>query len=305
MKIRILGSAAGGGFPQWNCYCRNCRGVRDGSLRARARTQSSIIVRGADPCAWVLVNASPDVLSQLRAYTDLQPGRSTRDSALRAIVLMDAQIDHVTGLLMLRESQHRLDIWATPRVQMQLTSGLPIFGVLSHYCGVTLHDIDPGKDAFEVAGVGEIRWRAFAVQGKAPPYCPIEMGTDSNNIALEITDAKSNRSVVYAPGISAITPALWDAMTRADAVLVDGTCWTDDELSSLGISTRRARDMGHLALHGRGGMIEWLCRLPAATRKVLVHINNTNPILDEDSNERAELVEHGIEVAHDGMEFEL
>ena len=305
MKIRILGSAAGGGFPQWNCYCRNCRGVRDGSLRTRARTQSSIIVRGADERAWVLVNASPDVLLQLRSHADLQAGRAIRDSVIRAVVLMDAQIDHVTGLLMLRESKAPLALWTTQRVRQQLSRGLPLLDVLSHYCGTTMNDISIDERDFNIDGIDDLRVRAMTVDGKAPPYSSGDQLGVGNNIAIVLTDAPSGRCALYAPGVGAITPSLWDAMTRADLVLIDGTCWTDDELSTLKISRRRASEMGHLGLHGEGGMIEWLCRLPAATRKVLVHINNTNPILDEDSPERATLESNGIEVAHDGMEFDL
>lgn len=305
MKVRILGSAAGGGFPQWNCNCRNCRGVRDGSVRTRARTQSSIAVRGADPLAWMLVNASPDVLRQVNSYADLQPARAIRDSVLRALVLMDGQIDHVTGLVMLRESKTPLNLWATSRVLQQLTNDFPIVRVLSHYCGTSLNEIPADHTPFVVETIADIRINAIAVEGKSPPYCAEEMREGTNNVALMLTSVPSGRSALYAPGVGAVTPPLWDAMRRAELVLIDGTCWTDDELVALRISKRRARDMGHLPLQGEGGMIEWLCRLPASTRKVLVHINNTNPILDEDSPERLALTARGIEVAHDGMEFEL
>jgi pyrroloquinoline quinone biosynthesis protein B len=132
VKIRVLGSAAGGGFPQWNCNCHNCSGVRNGTLRAVRRTQSSIAVCGRDPAAWALVNASPDILEQLRAYPDLQPARAQRDSAIAAIVLVDGQIDHTTGLFMLRESSRPLPIWCTDAACADLRGGNPILGVLKN-----------------------------------------------------------------------------------------------------------------------------------------------------------------------------
>src|SRR5688500_13682301 len=168
MLIRVLGSAAGGGFPQWNCNCPRCRGVREGTLHARARTQSSLAVRGSND-AWALVNASPDVLQQLRAYPDLQPARALRESPLRAIVLMDGQIDHVTGLLMLREATTPWPIWCTPTVFAELTHELPLMHVLSHYCGVKHCEIATEVE-FDAAGVEHVRWRAFDLESKAPPY---------------------------------------------------------------------------------------------------------------------------------------
>src|SRR5262249_48906778 len=139
VKIRVLGSAAGGGFPQWNCNCRNCAGLRSGTLRARRRTQSSIAVCGREPESWVLVNTSPDVLAQLAGYPDLQPARAPRDTAIAAIVLVDGQVDHTTGLFMLRESTRPLSVWCTPAACADLTHGNPIFAVLQHYCGVEWH----------------------------------------------------------------------------------------------------------------------------------------------------------------------
>src|SRR5262249_55499457 len=144
VKIRVLGSAAGGGFPQWNCNCRNCAGVRDGSVRALPRTQSSIAVRGSDANAWALVNASPDLLAQLKASPMLQPGRAPRDTGIAAVLLVDGQIDHTTGLFMLRESTRPLPVWCTQRVHADLTRGNPIFAVLAHFCGVEHHALEAG-----------------------------------------------------------------------------------------------------------------------------------------------------------------
>ena len=306
MKIRVLGSAAGGGFPQWNCNCHNCSGVRNGTLRALRRTQSSIAVCGADPAAWVLVNASPDILEQLRAFPDLQPARARRDSAIAAIVLVDAQIDHTTGLFMLRESSRPLPLWCTDAACADLTGGNPILGVLKHYCGVERHALTPDGVAFTIDTVPGTVWRALAVPGKPAPYSPRrESPVSGDNVALVIRDAVTQRTAVYAPGLGSMQEAVWQAMQAAACVLVDGTFWSDDEMIALGVSRKRAREIGHLPQSGSEGMLEWLQQLAPATRQILIHVNNTNPILDEDSPERAELTRRGIEVAWDGLEVEL
>jgi pyrroloquinoline quinone biosynthesis protein B len=306
MRIRVLGSAAGGGFPQWNCNCRNCAGVRAGTLRAAPRTQSSIAVCGADPAAWALVNASPDILAQLKAHPDLQPARAARDTGIVAIVLVDAQIDHTTGLYMLRESTRPLAVWCSDSACGDLTRGNPIFGVLAHYCGVERHRLDTGGAEFEIAGVAGVCWRTLAVASKPPPFSPHrESPLPGDNVALIVADRGSGRTLVYAPGLGAIEEPLWRAMQSAACVLVDGTFWSDDEMVALGLSHKRARDLGHLPQSGPGGMLEWLEKLPAATRRILIHVNNTNPILDEDSAQRAELARRGIEVARDGLEIAL
>jgi pyrroloquinoline quinone biosynthesis protein B len=300
MRITILGSAAGGGFPQWNCNCRNCAGVRSGQVRAKPRTQSSIFVRDDDNVDGVLFNASPDILEQIRAQPALQPARSVRDSAIAGIVLIDGQVDHATGLFMLRESGRPLPLWCTDPVADDLTEGNPVLNVLSHFCGVHRRRIAADGSAFVVPGVPSLQLRAYALSSKAAPYSPHrDAPVPGDNIGVLIRHEE--RSVFYAPGLGEITPALFDVMCSADAVLVDGTFWTDDEMPRLGLSKKTARAIGHLPQSGPGGMIEWLDRLPRQTRRLLIHINNTNPILDEDSAERATLAHHGIEVCEDGM----
>jgi pyrroloquinoline quinone biosynthesis protein B len=303
----VLGSAAGGGFPQWNCNCRNCAGVRTGTVQARARTQSSIAVAGnSGTAAWALVNASPDILAQLAANPDLQPGRSPRDTALTAIVLVDGQVDHTTGLYMLRESRHPWRIWCTDSAHADLTGPHPVFEVLSHYCGVERRRIAVDGSPFAVDGIEGVEWRALPVISKAAPYSPHRgVPAPDDNIALLVTDELSGRSALYAPGLGAMDDRLWRAMQAASCVLVDGTFWSDDEMFRLGLSRKRARDIGHLPQSGAGGLLEWLEQLPSDTRKVLIHINNTNPILDERSDERLQLGRRGIEVAWDGMEISL
>jgi pyrroloquinoline quinone biosynthesis protein B len=304
MKIRVLGSAAGGGFPQWNCNCPNCVALRDGTFDLRPRTQSSIAV-SPDGTDWVLINASPDLLAQIKAFPALQPNRALRDTGIKAIILVDAQIDHTTGLLMLREGK-RLQIWCTDMVHEDLTTGNPLFNILGHYCGVDRHRLPLERDAsFTIDGIDGVSFAAVPLASKAPPYSPHRDDPhEGDNIGLRITNTRSGRSAFYAPGLGAIEPRVAAALQAADAVLVDGTFWTDDEMIRLGVSKKRARDIGHLPQSGAGGMMEVLAPLQAS-RKVLIHINNTNPILNEASPERAQLTRAGIEVAHDGMEIEL
>ncbi|HSW03881.1 pyrroloquinoline quinone biosynthesis protein PqqB [Aquabacterium sp.] len=306
MRITILGSAAGGGFPQWNCNCRNCAGVRSGAVRAVPRTQSSIFVQGDEATDGVLFNASPDILEQIRSHPVLQPARAVRDTAIAGVVLMDGQIDHATGLFMLRERGTPLPLWCTDPVAEDLTEGNPVLRVLGHFCGVQRERIVPDGTAFAVPGAPGLSLRAFALSSKAAPYSPHrEAPVPGDNIGLLIRDERSGRSAFYAPGLGEITPALFDVMAGADAVLVDGTFWTDDEMIGLGLSRKTARSIGHLPQSGPGAMIEWLDKLPAPTRRLLIHINNTNPILDEDSDERALLLQHRIEVCEDRMTITL
>ena len=306
MRLTVLGSAAGGGFPQWNCNCANCAGVRSGAVRAKPRTQSSIFIRPDDSADGVLFNASPDILEQIRNHPALQPARAVRDTAIAGIVLMDGQIDHATGLFMLRERGSPLPLWCTDAVEEDLTQGNPVLRVLSHFCGVQRHRIGLDGAAFTVPGVPGLAFRAMPLSSKAAPYSPHrDNPVPGDNLGITITDTRRGSSVFYAPGLGAITPPVFDAMASAQAVMVDGTFWTDDEMKTLGLSKKSARDIGHLPQSGDGGMIEWMAKLPRATRRLLIHINNTNPILDEDSSQRAELTRAGIEVCEDGMNVQL
>ncbi|WP_019918343.1 pyrroloquinoline quinone biosynthesis protein PqqB [Methyloversatilis discipulorum] len=305
MRLHVLGSGAGGGFPQWNCNCPNCDGLRRGTIKARARTQSSITVSG-DNENWVLFNASPDILAQFQQFPDLQPARALRDTAVKAIVLIDGQIDHTTGLYMLREHRQPHQIWSTAPVRQDLTEGNPLFRLLGHYCGIEWNELPIDGAEFTIPGAPGLKFHSHALRSNAPPYSPRrDKPVPGDNVGVTIEDVKSGKKIYYAPGLVEIEPQVWAAMQAADVVLVDGTCWSDDEMIALGASKKRSRDMGHLAQSGEGGMIEWLDKLPTTTRKILIHINNTNPILNEESPQRRELDAHGIEVSYDGMDITL
>ncbi|OEC32833.1 pyrroloquinoline quinone biosynthesis protein B [Pseudomonas cuatrocienegasensis] len=304
MYIKILGSAAGGGFPQWNCNCRNCRGLRDGSVRAEPRTQSSIALsdNGQD---WILCNASPDIRVQIEAFPALNPARHLRDSAIAGIILLDSQIDHTTGLLTLREGcPHQ--VWCSEMVHQDLTSGFPLFTMLSHWNGGLQHKrIDLDGEAFSIPGCANLAITAIPLRSSAPPYSPHRGNPHpGDNIGLFVEDRRSGATLFYAPGLGQVDEPLLAWMRRADCLLVDGTLWRDDEMRVCEVGDKLGSEMGHLCQSGPGGMIEVLDGLPSA-RKVLIHINNTNPILDADSAERAELTAHGIEVAFDGMHIVL
>ncbi|MFN3630375.1 MAG: pyrroloquinoline quinone biosynthesis protein PqqB [Casimicrobiaceae bacterium] len=302
-RLRVLGSAAGGGYPQWNCNCTNCDGLRRGTLPARARTQSSIAV-SANAVDWLLVNASPDLLAQIRANALLQPARAKRDTGIAAVLLVDAQIDHVTGLLMLREHTRPLHVLASQEVLSDLSSGFPVLPLLGHYCGVETIPLPLDGRAVAPPTLPEVTFTPIPLASKPPPYSKYrERPRTGDNIGVIFHNPISRQSVFYAPGLGHMDEALLEQMSRCTTVLVDGTFWSNDEMQQHGLSSKTALDMGHLPQSGPDGMVSWLDRLPSGTRKLLIHINNTNPILDERSAQRAELEAHGIEVAHDGLEL--
>ena len=303
MRIKVLGSAAGGGFPQWNCNCRNCAGLRAGTIRARPRSQSSIAVSG-DGEHWVLFNASPDILAQIGATPELQPRGALRSSGIAAVALTDGQIDHAAGLLLLREGD-RLPLYSTDLVHEDLMAGFPVLRLLDHFCGVDWHRVSIDGTWFAMDGIDGIDLQALPLVSKPAPFSPRrDSPQPGDNIGFVIRDQRSGRSVFYAPGLAEIDARVSRKMAGVDCLLVDGTFWTDDEMISLGVGRKHAHEIGHLPQAGVGGMIEQLREFPNA-RRVLIHINNTNPILDEDSAERRMLEHEGIEVAFDGMELTL
>ncbi|WP_413043601.1 pyrroloquinoline quinone biosynthesis protein PqqB [Pseudomonas sp. YJ42] len=303
MFIQILGSAAGGGFPQWNCNCANCAGLRAGTIRAQARTQSSIAISD-DGEHWILCNASPDIRVQLESFPKLQPARAPRDTAIGAIVLLDSQIDHTTGLLTLREGCPH-EVWCTEMVHQDLSTGFPLFKMLEHWNGGLRWNPIALERSFRIPACPNLRITPIPLRSSAPPYSPHRNDPHpGDNIGLLIDDEKTGGTLFYAPGLGKVSAELLEIMRGADCLLVDGTLWRDDEMLMREVGTKLGTEMGHLQQSGPGGMIEVLDGMPAA-RKILIHINNTNPILDENSPERGELDAHGIEVSFDGMSIEL
>jgi len=304
MQIHVLGSGAGGGFPQWNCNCDNCDGFRNETINATPRTQSSITV-SANGKDWILINASPDIKVQIDNFPAFQPARKVRDTAISAIVITDSQIDHVTGLLTLREHNKPWDIYCTNEVKEDLTSGFPIFNILGHFRGVNHHQIKTDESVFTIPSAEGIEFTAVPLLSNAPPYSPRRDNTvPGDNVGLNIKDTRTGQSVFYAPGLGVAEPHVLEYMRNADCVLIDGTMWTDDEMAKEGISQKRASEMGHLDQSSDGGIMSILNSMNKP-RKILIHINNTNPILNEDSPQRATLNAAGIELAFDGMDIEL
>lgn len=297
MWVRVMGSAAGGGFPQWNCTCPTCRAVRGGSRPCLPRSQSSIAV-SADGKEWYLLNASPDIQSQIEAFPALHPD-DDRVVRLNAVLLTDAELDHTLGLLLMREGRG-LTVHATESVHETLTSGTAVLRTLAAYCPVEWVPVIPGTEAPLGSG---LTYRSFNVPTEKTMRFP---GAPSHGrvVGYRITDNHSGKSVVYLPGVQHLSDELLGEMDGASAVLIDGTCWRDDEMPSLGLASKTSRDMGHVPISGPGGSLERLAPLPIE-RKIYIHINNTNPVLLEDSPERMLLARHGMEVAEDGLELEI
>lgn len=300
MEIRVLGSAAGGGFPQWNSNVGLNQALHEGATRATARTQSSIAVRGTGD-DWLLINASPDIREQILATPALRPAPNSRGTGIGAVLLMDSQIDHTAGLTLLREGAP-LEVYCTRQAHEDLSTGWPLFNVLSHYCGANWHEVVPGQ-AFTLDCLPGVSLRAVALSSAAPPYSPHRQAPEpGDNIGLILTDEDTGRCVFYAPGLGDIDAALADEMAACDVLLVDGTFFTETEMIDQGVGKKTAASMGHLPQSGETGMLAWLGRWPDK-RRVLIHINNTNPILDPDSEPRAVVEQAGVEVAYDGMEI--
>jgi pyrroloquinoline quinone biosynthesis protein B len=298
VRIRILGSAAGGGFPQWNCRCPTCEAARQG-VRARPRTQSSLAVRGGEG-PWFLVNASPDARQQLDAIAPAQVD-GVRAPPVAGVLLTDAEIDHTAGLLLLRESDTPVRVYGDGGVERALRDGYPVLTMLESYCGVrwqTLH-----AEQTHVLDESSLEVEPFPVGGDAPRYMD-GSGVELQASGFVFRDRAGGGILSYVPGLARLDDDVLARFASSDVVLVDGTFWRDDELARLGISGRSAREMGHVPLSGPGGTLEVLAGL-SGPRTVLVHINNSNPILFEDSPERGAVLRAGVEVAHDGMEIEL
>jgi pyrroloquinoline quinone biosynthesis protein B len=304
MIIKILGSAAGGGFPQANCNCRNCAAVRRGEPGLRPRTQSSLAVSG-NGRSWVLLNASPDIRQQIAATPELQPGPGdgSRHSPIKAVVLTNGDVDHIAGLLSLREGIP-FTLYASSRVHAALAAN-PVFNVLDDRI-VTRCTLPLGA---QVRLAGGILIEAFAVPGKVALYLEEAAVADfgsraGDTLGLRLTDPNRGASAFYIPACAAMDQSLAARLRGTQLVLFDGTLYTDDEMIAQGLSSKTGRRMGHISMAGAQGTIAAFAGLDVQ-RGVFVHINNSNPVLREDNHERREIDRAGWEVAWDGMEIRL
>ncbi|HMC64458.1 MAG TPA: pyrroloquinoline quinone biosynthesis protein PqqB [Gemmataceae bacterium] len=321
MLIRILGSAAGGGVPQWNCRCSNCVAARAGSPDIRPRTQSSVAV-SADGRAWFLLNVSPDVRQQILSFPALGPGRnlvssrnqvSERSTAIAGCVLTDAELDHTAGLLLLREGG-TFGIHCTATVRRWLNRYLPVEPILSCFSPAGINPAArwcelPFDAAIELhlpdGSPSGLRVRAFEVDGHVPRYVKEEAASAVGSvIGLQIEDTNTGGRLVYAPCVGSPGRVLRNAASEADCLVIDGTFWDDEEPIRCGIGSRTARAMGHLPVSGPDGSLNWLGELDVRHR-VYIHINNTNPMLNERGPEYRLVTGRGVCVGADGDSFEL
>jgi len=308
MLIKVLGSAAGGGFPQINCNCRNCADLRRGRPGLSARTQSSLAVT-RDGENWVLLNASPDLRQQVAATPELGPPASAgaRASPIKAVVLTNGDVDHIAGLLSLREG-FALSVYAAERV-LQTLAANNVFDVLDVRLveRVALTIGRPMELTGGGAGLG-LRLEAFPVPGKVALYLEDPgagpgFGTrEGDTIGLKVADAATGAAFFYIPGCAAVDAALAERLRGASLVLFDGTLYSDGEMIAQGLSSKTGRRMGHIGMSGPEGSLAAFAGL-GVKRRIFVHLNNSNPVLRADSSERAQVENAGWEVAFDGMEI--
>ena len=294
----VLGSAAGGGFPQWNCRCEVCRLAWAGDPRVRARSQASLAV-SVDGERWALINASPDLRSQIQATAKLRPQGDPRGSPIAAVVLTGAEIDQTAGLLSLRE-RSPFTLYATAATLAAVADN-PMFSALAADV-VTRSAIVPGTRFSPLSGLDA---ELFMVPGKVPLYLegddPETASETAANVGVELSDG--NRRLLYVPGAAAVTDALKRRASRADLLLFDGTLFTDDEMIRTGTGAKAGRRMGHVPIDGAEGSLTALSDI--AARKIFVHINNTTPVLVDGSSQRRRVEAAGWQVAFDGMEIVL
>lgn len=295
LSIIVLGAAAGGGVPQWNCRCPVCDAARKADGVVKPRTQASLAV-SADGESWIILNASPDLPAQLRATPALHPRNGTRHSPIAAVVLTGAEIDEIAGLLSLRESSP-FTLYGAPQTLAILEEN-SVFHALAPDC-VRRVPVTPGAP---IRLPGGLEAELFPVPGKVPLYLEgVAAAQAETNIGVELRAGGAR--LAYVPGAAALPPELRARLQDVDLLLFDGTLYTEDEMVRTGTGTKTARRMGHMAIDGPGGSLAALDGL--ARRRLFIHINNTNPILIEDSRERRRVEAAGWEVAADGMEIVL
>src|SRR5579885_163295 len=299
MQVKILGSAAGGAFPQWNCGCPNCRGVRAGKFPGKARTQTQVAF-SADSRTWFLLGASPDLRAQIEATPDLHPREGLRQSPIAGAVLLNADIDHVLGVMLMRELQP-LRVYATESIRRILSEDNSMFGMLRRIPGqLTWCDFAPGTTFSLIDSTGDsgIRCRAVSLAEHFPAYVSpqrrSQLASSEASLGL-IIESPTGKRVAYMPAVPQITEQLLAEFDSADIVLFDGTFWSDDELILIQGSGQTALQMGHVPISGESGSLAKLAQL-RRPRKIYIHINNTNPMLNEAGPEPRQVRDAGWEI---------
>ena len=304
MQIHLLGTAAGGGVPQWNCNCAVCREARAGTGRVQSRTQSSVAL-SADGRSWFLLNASPDIRAQIESFPPLQPltGKS-RNSPIEGVLLTNADLDHSLGLMLLREGE-KLRVHATPNVRRALTEGISFQPVLESFCGSEW--IEPSTIPAPLlrrdGSPSGLTCQAIALPGKPPRFMKAKT-MEGNVVGYHITDAKAGGRLLFLPDVAELNATILQWLPKCDVLLFDGTFWSETEMRDQGLGNLLAADMGHAPISGATGSLKLLAELNVR-HKIYTHINNTNPILLEDSPEAAAVKAAGCAVGRDGMEFKI
>jgi pyrroloquinoline quinone biosynthesis protein B len=305
MQVVLLGTAAGGGFPQWNCACTNCQVARQVPARARPRTQSSVAI-SADGRSWFLVNASPDVRLQIESFPRLTPpaGR-VRGSAISGVLLTSADLDHTLGLFCLREGDP-LAIHASGAVRHALCQELRFGAIMASYCGLEWQE--PPAALAPLCGRDRrnsgLSYAAFPVAAKPPRYGNHAAASDGDAVGYRFVDETTGGRLVVVPGLAEFDERFAREADQADLLLLDGTFFDDDEMRRTGAGTATAAEMGHVVVNGPSGSLAKLAAFSHVER-VYIHINNTNPMLLEDSVERRAVVAAGVQIGYDGMQFSL
>ena len=305
MRIRLLGTAAGGGFPQWNCRCALCEKARKASSSAIPRTQSCVAV-SADGKRWFLLNASPDVRHQIEAFSDLLPAPGViRGSSIEGVLVTNADLDHVLGLFILREGVP-MHVHAPEAVRHALNEGLRLSAVLEAYCGVTWHESPENLSPllYRDGSPSGLLYSAFEVPGKMPRYMAGYHPTTASAVGYRLVDEKTGGKLAFLPDVARLDPPLLESVADCDALLLDGTFWTEEEMRQTGTGHLTASQMAHVVVGGPEGSLAKIASLPIR-KKVFIHINNTNPMLDEESPEYRQVKDAGVEVGKDGMEFSI
>jgi pyrroloquinoline quinone biosynthesis protein B len=307
MRIEILGSAAGGGFPQWNCGCRNCQTLRAGTFQGKSRTQTQVAISN-DGESWFLLNASPDLRQQIEATPALHPRINGRDSPIAGVLLTSGDLDQITGLLSLRELQP-FRIYCTASIRRILREDNSVFAMLNRVPQQSVWtDITPGESLNLTTSAGQdsgLLCETFSLHSRYPMYVAQSAGLSPQEASLGlIVGSSSGPRMAYLPAAPEVDDRLLERLQAVDLLLFDGTFWSDDELIKVRGNGATAREMGHIPVSSKEGSLFKLQKL-RRPRKIFVHVNNTNPMLDESSPQYREVRAAGWEIAEDGWRFDL